>query len=111
MSIGTVRDIQRTALDGGYLCYRVVADTPDGQVRRCSFNGNMFVGPVLLFSAGDAGRLEMLIHRPRRFGEFATQDWVHRFFAEWHQHDGFTEHLRDVAAEWLATGYRARRVG
>jgi hypothetical protein len=103
----TVRQIRRTAGLGGHITYEVDIRTRDGVTWQCAFNGNLFVGPVLVFSRAESGRTcSLLIHRPRRFGEFATEQWVHRFFAEWHEQDGFTEDIDDVSPEWLSSGWR-----
>jgi hypothetical protein len=45
-----------------------------------TFSGNIFVGPVALVSITEDGRREdELIREPRRFGEFASPDWIRRF--------------------------------
>lgn len=105
----TVLRIRRIAHDGGYLSYEVDAQTGGGPVRRYSLTANLFVGPVVLFSVDDDGALaNVVIHHPRRFGEFASEQWVHRFFAEWQEHDAHTEDVAAVTSDWLTTGYQAR---
>ncbi|KRE27305.1 hypothetical protein ASG82_12825 [Mycobacterium sp. Soil538] len=102
----TVLRIRRTAHDGGYLSYEVDGHTEDGQARRYTFTGNLFVGPVVL--GRDGAPAEVVIHHPRRFGEFATEQWVHRFFAEWQDQDVHTEDVAAVTAGCLTTGYQTR---
>lgn len=103
----TVLRIRRTAHDGGYLTYEVDTHTGDGQVRRYTLTGNLFVGPVVV-SGHDGAAANVVIHHPRRFGEFATEQWVHRFFAEWQEQDAHTEDVAAVTGDWLTTGYQAR---
>ena len=105
----TVLRIRRIAHDGGYLSYEVDVHTEDGRPRRYAFTGNLFVGPVVLFSVDDRGALaNVVVHHPRRFGEFATEQWVHRFFAEWQEQDAHTEDVAAVTSDCLTTGYQAR---
>lgn len=51
----------------------------DGRPRRFTFSGNIFAGPVYVHRHDEAGQHDDVIHEPRRFGEFATASWVHRF--------------------------------
>lgn len=103
----TVLRIRRTAHDGGYLSYEVDGRTADGQIGRYTFTGNVFVGPVVL--SGNAGApVNVVVHHPRRFGEFAGEQWVHRFFAEWQEQDAHTEDVATVTGGWLTTGCQAQ---
>jgi hypothetical protein len=96
----TVRHIRRTAGEAGHVSYEVDIHTADGGTRHYAFNGNLFVGPVLMFMKDDRGQIHTaVIDQPRQFGEFATEDWVHRFFAEWRDRDEDTEHVADSSAD------------
>ena len=87
-----VRQIRRIAGDGGNISYHVGIQTSAGTALQCSFSGNMFVGPVVLISSSEDGRAcEVVIDQPRRFGEFATEQWVRSFFEEWQHEDCQTE--------------------
>ena len=98
--VATVRHIRRTAGAAGHVSYEVDVHTADGQMRHYAFNGNLFVGPVLMFMKDDHGQIrKAVIDHPRQFGEFATEDWVHRFFAEWCDRDDHTEHVADFSAD------------
>lgn len=83
-----IRQITRVAGDGGNISYQVDGTTSDGKSFRCSFAGNMFVGPVIAISTTDEGEsCTLVIADPRRFGEFATEDWIRRFYGEWRDED------------------------
>lgn len=76
-----VENVTRSAGIGGLVRYRVDARTFDGHPRHFIFTGNIFVGPVYLRSYVDGETFDDVILEPRRFGEFATSAWVHRFLA------------------------------
>jgi hypothetical protein len=75
-----VREIERTAGEGGYVSYRVRLQTPSGP-RDVTFSGNIFVGPVAVTEDTDGQWADEVIDEPRRFGEFYSPDWVRRFVA------------------------------
>lgn len=94
--VATVRHIRRTAGEAGHVSYEVDIHNADGETRHCAFNGNLFVGPVLMFMKDDQGQIrKAVIDQPRQFGEFASEEWVHRFFADWRERDAYTEYVAD----------------
>jgi hypothetical protein len=79
----TIRQIRRIAGDGGHVTYDVEVQIHDGAVQHFTFNGNIFVGPVTLTIRGHDDQWSgEVIDEPRRFGEFASADWVSRYLAE-----------------------------
>lgn len=104
----TVLRIRRIAHDGGYLTYEVDGRAADGQIGRYTFTGNVFVGPVVLTGNDKGAPVNVVVHHPRRFGEFAGEQWVRRFFAEWQEQDAHTEDIAAVTDGWLTTGWQAR---
>jgi hypothetical protein len=93
----TVRNVRRTAGAGGDVRYDVDVEAPDGAVQHFEFSGNMFVGPVVLVIRSPAGHSSAtVIGEPRRFGEFAAAEWVHRFVGDWQQQLG---HQTDCLAQ------------
>lgn len=82
----TVRKVTRTAGEGGHVTYDVDVEAPNDSVQHFEFSGNMFVGPVLLVTRSHDGHSSAtVIDDPRRFGEFAAEDWVHQFFEHFRQ--------------------------
>lgn len=76
-----VRRITREAGQGGDVAYYVEVSAPQGDTRHFAVSGNIFAGPVVLVGRDDAGhRYDEVVPRPRTFGEFASADWVYRFF-------------------------------
>jgi hypothetical protein len=79
----TVRQIRRVAGEGGHVSYDVEVQTHDGSVHQFTFNGNIFVGPVMLaIRTVDGQWSREVIDEPRRFGEFATADWISRYLEQ-----------------------------
>jgi hypothetical protein len=78
----TIRQISRTAGEAGHVSYDVEIETDDGSVEQFSFSGNIFVGPVMLTIRSHDGQWSReVIDEPRRFGEFASADWVSRYLS------------------------------
>ena len=76
---GSVRRIERVPGAGGNVDYHVDVHA-DGISKRLVFSGNIFVGPVVLTGTDErGGRWDEVIDEPRRYGEFATADWISRF--------------------------------
>ncbi len=65
----------------GQVCYMVAVTYPGEPVKRVSFIGNVYGGPVYMF-AGD-GSQGVLVHNASRFGDFSAA-WVEAFFGETH---------------------------
>lgn len=79
-SIVTIRQIRRVAGHGGHVSYDVEVETDDGRIQQLSFSGSIFVGPVMLTIRSHDGQWSReVIDEPRRFGEFASPDWVTRY--------------------------------
>lgn len=102
MNTGVVRRITRTAGQGGDVAYYVKVQAQQGDICQMVLSGNMFAGPVVLVGVGDGGRrYEEVVPHPRRFGEFASAEWIHRFFQS-RQHrllenDAVAERCDDIA--------------
>lgn len=76
----TIRQISRIAGDGGHVSYEADVQTDDGSVHHFTFSGNIFVGPVILTIRSHDGQWSRdVINEPRRFGEFASADWVSQY--------------------------------
>jgi hypothetical protein len=76
----SIRQIRRIAGDGGHVSYDVEVQTDDGHIQQFTFSGNIFVGPVILSIRSHDGQWSReAIDEPRRFGEFASADWVSRY--------------------------------
>lgn len=76
-----VHRITRTAGQGGDVAYYVAVESPPGVARHFAVSGNIFAGPVVVVGQGEDGRrYEEVVAHPRSFGEFASDDWIHRFF-------------------------------
>jgi hypothetical protein len=87
-----IRQITRVAGEGGHISYHVDVETSESVAWQCTFRGNIFVGPVVLISAADNGQsCTVVIDDPRRFGEFATEDWIRRFYGAWRVEDWQTD--------------------
>jgi hypothetical protein len=79
----TVASINRTAGAGGHVTYDVVFRTSSGDLRQWLFRGNVFGGPVLMTTKSQDGRTSTaVIEEPGRYGEFATERWVHAFLRD-----------------------------
>jgi hypothetical protein len=77
-----VRQLTRKAGEAGHVDYHVDVQIGGGSMRHFTFSGNIFVGPVALVSITEDGRREgELMREPRRFGEFASPDWIRRLLA------------------------------
>jgi hypothetical protein len=82
-----VRRVTRKPGQGGDLAYYVEVQGPNGAARHFSLSGNIFTGPVALVGKDEKGRrYDEVVPHPRRFGEFISAQWVHRFF-ESRQHN------------------------
>jgi len=76
----TIRQIKRVAGEAGHVTYDVDVQTRDGLVHQFTFSGSIFVGPVMLSIRRQDGQWSReVIDEPRRFGEFASTDWVNRY--------------------------------
>jgi len=65
--------------------YHVEVHGDGGALRRLTFAGNIFVGPVVVTSTYSDGRSDHeVVDHPRRFGEFVSADWVDRFLESRH---------------------------
>jgi len=79
-----IRHFRRVAGEAGHVSYFVEVQTTDGDPRQLAFTGNIFVGPVVVTSTDTDGRRDHeIIDHPRRFGEFVSSEWVHRFLESW----------------------------
>ena len=84
-STSIIRQINRIAGEGGHVTYVVEVEVHDGSVRHFTFDGNIFVGPVMMSVRDrDDQWSGEVIDQPRRFGEFAAPDWVSRYLEERH---------------------------
>jgi len=102
--------VVRRAFDGGYVCYGADACFDGEQMVRYTFTGNVFGSVVVMYRTdGDGSRHARVILHSRRFGEFASESWVHRFLAEWREHDDHTVDILDAAPGSLTN--RCRVVG
>lgn len=82
-STATVRQVKRIAGDAGHVTYDVEVQIHDGSVQHLTFNGNIFVGPVTLtIRHHDDTWSGEVIDEPRRFGEFASAEWVGRYLEQ-----------------------------
>ncbi|MET4427771.1 MULTISPECIES: hypothetical protein [unclassified Mycolicibacterium] len=78
--IATIRQIKRVAGHGGHVSYDVEVQTDDGRIQQLTFSGSIFVGPVILSIRSHDGQWSReAIDEPRRFGEFASADWVSHY--------------------------------
>lgn len=78
----TLGQIRRSAGEAGHVSYYVDVSTDGGGIRHFAFSGNIFVGPVLVTTRDEHGQWDHdVIDDPRRFGEFASADWVRRWFS------------------------------
>ena len=76
----TICQIKRVAGEAGHVTYDVDVQTHDGSVHHFTFSGSIFVGPVMLSIRRHDGQWSReVIDEPRRFGEFASTDWVDRY--------------------------------
>lgn len=79
-NIATIRQIKRIAGHGGHVSYDVEVQTDDGHIQQFTFSGSIFVGPVIMSIRSHDGQWSReAIDEPRRFGEFASADWVTGF--------------------------------
>lgn len=72
-----VRESSRVAGDAGHVRYDVTVQASDGSTQHMTFTGNIFGGSVMLRTdSGDGVWSADVIEDPRRYGEFASPDWV-----------------------------------
>jgi hypothetical protein len=102
--------VTRCAFDGGYVCYQVESRRGAEPATRYTFTGSVFGGLVVMsWTDDDGSRHARVIHHSRRFGEFASESWVHRFVAEWRDAQDHIVDVRDATPGSLTTRCRVTR--
>jgi len=76
----TLGRIKKTSGLAGQVCYMVAVTYPGEPMKRVSFIGNVYGGPVFM-STGEGQMIR--VQDAKRFGDFSAA-WVKAFFGETH---------------------------